>query len=83
MGRRKKQKEEKPEEKKEEPKVEPKKAEPIICESCGKNIATIKYCNSALEFTHGFVENICKDCYREKLLTIIETCKATLNDLDK
>jgi len=57
--------------------------EPKICESCGKAPATIKYCNSALEWTHGFVQNLCKDCYREKLLTIIETCKATLNELDK
>jgi len=34
-----------------------------ICVRCKKNKATITYANSILDWTHGFAQRICKECY--------------------
>ena len=34
-----------------------------LCVRCRKNKATITYTNSILDWTHGFVEHICQECY--------------------
>ena len=34
-----------------------------LCSRCKKNKATIKYTDSYLSFAHGFIENICQECY--------------------
>ena len=34
-----------------------------LCVRCKKNKASINFTNSITDFTHGFVEHICKSCY--------------------
>ncbi len=34
-----------------------------ICVRCEKNKATIQFTEGAMAFAHGFVENICQNCY--------------------
>ena len=34
-----------------------------LCSRCKQNPATIKYTASVTDFTHGFIENICQECY--------------------
>ena len=34
-----------------------------ICVKCKKNKATIQFTEGAMAFAHGFVENICQNCY--------------------
>ena len=36
-----------------------------ICVRCKKNKATMKFTQSITDFTHGFVENICQECYHK------------------
>lgn len=38
-----------------------------ICERCKKNEATIGYTESILSYSHGFVEEICKECYNKMM----------------
>ncbi len=33
------------------------------CQRCEKNKATIRFTEGTMAFVHGFVENICQDCY--------------------
>jgi hypothetical protein len=37
-----------------------------ICSRCKKNKATMQYAESVMDFTHGFVENICDECYEKQ-----------------
>jgi transcriptional antiterminator len=55
----------------------------ILCSDCKKREATIEFCNSVLEFSHGFTEHICEDCYRNRLLRKIDECKKAIAELDK
>jgi hypothetical protein len=55
----------------------------IICSVCHKNKADIQFCNSALDYAHGFVVHMCKDCYRKKLEQTIKDCQKTLKKLEK
>ena len=55
----------------------------MICNRCKKNTATITFANSILDWTHGYAEQICKDCYRIQLYKTIQSCKKTLKELDK
>ena len=34
-----------------------------LCVRCHKNKATMDYANSVLEWSHGFGERICQECY--------------------
>jgi len=36
-----------------------------ICIKCNKNKATIRFTNSVTDFAHGFINNICQQCYDE------------------
>jgi hypothetical protein len=53
------------------------------CQVCKKKKATITYAQSFLDYTHGFAERLCKDCYRNKLQRTINSCKERLKELDK
>lgn len=33
------------------------------CEDCKKRENKITFCNSALEYNHGFAKEICRQCY--------------------
>jgi len=63
-------------------KEQPKKQK-IICADCKKEEATIEFCNSVLEFSHGFTQHICANCYKQRLLNKIEECKKAITELDK
>jgi hypothetical protein len=34
-----------------------------LCVRCKKNKAVMKYADGYLEMAHGFIENICQECY--------------------
>jgi len=38
-----------------------------ICTRCKKNKATIKYTASATDYAHGFIEDICQECYDKQM----------------
>ena len=42
-----------------------KRKENKICSRCKKNKATINFTQSIMDFTHGFVEHICQECYNK------------------
>jgi protein-arginine kinase activator protein McsA len=57
-----------------------------LCTRCKKNKATITFANSILDWTHGFAEYICKDCYKAQLEKQVKSCRAmlkTINDEKK
>lgn len=47
--------------------VDSKVKEIKICSRCNVNPATMQYTNSIMDFTHGFVENICQECYDKQM----------------
>jgi hypothetical protein len=52
------------------------------CENCNKKKATITFCKSFLEYSHGFAKRLCEDCYRKILEDTIKSCRKTLKELD-
>jgi methanogenic corrinoid protein MtbC1 len=38
-----------------------------ICEICKKNKATMNYADGFMEYTHGFIQRICRGCYNKKM----------------
>jgi hypothetical protein len=50
-----------------------------ICVKCKKSKATIVFANSVLDWTHGFSQNICDECY-DKLMKTNEWYKKGYED---
>lgn len=64
-------------------KAEKKRIKNKTCSDCKKKKATIEFCNSVLEWTHGFSEFLCVDCYKKRIKQTIKDCEKTLKELDK
>jgi len=63
-----------------------KKVDDGICSRCRKNKATINYTDSIMCYTHGFIENICQECYdkmKHKNTWYKEGKKETLDKVKK
>ena len=41
----------------------------MICQRCKKNEATVKYTASPSDYAHGFVQDICNECYNKQVRT--------------
>jgi len=39
----------------------------IMCEKCKKRESKVIFCNDTLAFAHGFQQNLCRECYIEKI----------------
>ena len=50
----------------------------VKCEDCKKREWKIDYCESALDFTHGFTTKLCRECLIIRIEKHIEDCKRNL-----
>lgn len=52
------------------------------CQNCGKE-ATVEYCDSSLDYSHGFTQHFCRQCYVEKIEKHIRDCQNNLKEQKK
>jgi hypothetical protein len=58
---------------------ENKKREKKFCKKCGRE-SKINYCDSIMDYTHGFITHYCRSCYIKKLIGQIEEMLDTLKN---
>jgi len=44
------------------------------CEDCGEREGVVNYCDGVMDFTHGNVVKICRQCYIEILERTVLNC---------
>jgi hypothetical protein len=55
----------------------------ILCRRCNKREGVINYAASIMDFTHGFSEHICRQCYIKILENTFNNAKKELNKQKK
>lgn len=53
------------------------------CQNCEKREAVVDHCESALDYTHGFIQHFCRECYIKKIEKYIEVCQNNLENQKK
>jgi hypothetical protein len=51
---------------------------PIMCEDCKKRESKVIFCNSVLDFSHGFQINLCRECFIEKIEKELKAIQSNL-----
>ena len=52
----------------------------VKCEECGQGEGIITFCNSVLDYTHGFKASICRRCYIDRIEKQIKLCNENLEE---
>ena len=53
------------------------------CLDCKKRKAILKYADSVMDSAHGFVIDLCRQCYIKRVEKYLENCKKNLKEQKK
>lgn len=55
----------------------------IKCEDCKKREGIIEFCESVIDWTHGFKQYICRQCYIKRIKKGLKDTQENLNKQEK
>lgn len=56
------------------------KMDKIECCKCNEREGVINYSDSMLDYTHGFVIQVCRQCYIKEMQKMIEDCRKGIKE---